>query len=502
MEVNGTPRKTPARLAGAERLAQPPDDLLSYQLLFEFASDAYLLTDADGVILAGNRAAATLLGMRQEFLSGKPLAFLVAPPSRPAFYNRLRELRCRANAVGRWEMRLGPPRAAPRDVLVAVTTATDADGREAGFRWLLRDITVRRQIEQALRSEKELASALLETTQALILVLDTDGRILRCNPFVQEAAGCTEDELHGRDWCTLLLPKDEWPRGRTVVRQALAAGSCRAGIYDLRTRNGGRRAVAWSARALAAAEKEKGVLLIGHDVTDLLEVQDRLLQTERLAAIGQVMAGLTHESRNALQRTRACLERLRWRFQDEPEAIDLLNRAQQAQDDLLRLFDDVRSYAAPIQLALGPVDLAAIWRQAWEQVAGLFPSKEAQLCEQTAGVDLNLQADGHRLVQVFRNLLDNAFAAAGSVVRVEIVCRDTLVGDRPGIEVSLWDDGPGLDAEPRRRAFEPFFTTKVKGTGLGLAIARRIVEAHGGQIAFADRPPPAAEVILTLPREP
>jgi PAS domain S-box-containing protein len=498
METNHRPRGEPA---DADALVGGLDPYLGSQTLFEFASDAFLLTDTAGIIREGNHVAAALLGVRKAFLPGKPLAFLVLPPCRPAFYERLLELRRKDHAAGRWEMRLGPPQGTPRDVLVIVTAALDANGRQAGFRWLLRDVTAQRRAEQALRSEKEIAEGLLQTAQAIILVLDGDGRILRSNAFVQEAAGYTEDELRGRDWYTL-LSADEWLRGRHVVKQALDAGSHRAGVHSLRTRDGGRRAISWFARALASTEEDRSVLLIGYDVTDLLEAQERFLQAERLAAIGQMMAGLAHESRNAVQRTRACLERLRWRLQAEPEVIDLLNRALRAQDDLVVLFDDVRSYAAPVRLDLAPCDLAAVWRQAWEQVACLFPGRQAHLCEQTAGVDLTLQGDGYRLTQVFRNVLDNAFAAADGAVRVAVACREAAVGDRPGVEVCVRDDGPGLEAEQRRRAFEPFFTTKVKGTGLGLAIARRIVEAHGGRIDFADRPPPGAEVVLTLPREP
>jgi PAS domain S-box-containing protein len=497
MEANG---KQEGGADNAQTQGGVMDPLLSSQPLFEFASDAYLLTDLSGIIHTGNHMSAALLGMPRDFLPGKPLAFLVAPPFRPAFYERLMELRRSDGTVGRWEMRLGPPRGLPRDVSVTVTTALDAYGRPEGFRWLLRDVTAQRRAEQALRSEQEFAHALLQTTQAIILVVAGDGRIIRSNPFVRQTAGLAEDELRGRDWCALLLPEDEWPRGRALVAQALASGLYRAGIHPMRTRDGGRRSIAWSARALTPTEEEQGVLLIGHDVTDLLEAQEHLMQAERLAAIGQTMTGLAHESRNAVQRTRACLERLRWRVQDRPDAIDLVDRATQAQEDLVRLFEDVRSYAAPIRLAPTPCDLAAVWRQAWDQVVCLFPGRQARLCEETAGVDLDLQADGYRLTQVFRNILDNVFAAADGEVRVDVACREAVLGNRPAVQVGVRDHGPGMDAEQRRRAFEPFFTTKVKGTGLGLAIARRIVEAHGGQIAFADRPPPGAEVLITLPR--
>jgi signal transduction histidine kinase len=238
--------------------------------------------------------------------------------------------------------------------------------------------------------------------------------------------------------------------------------------------------------------------LVGHDVTELEQAQERALQAERLAAIGQMMTGLAHESRNALQRTVACLERLRWMLAGPPQALELLNRAQRAQEDLVRLFEDVRSYAAPLRITAVPCDLAGAWREAWENVRGQFPDQSVRLEEETAGADLRCQADRYRLRQVFGILLENSLAAGAA--RVRIVAEPAEVGGRPALRVTVRDDGEGLNEEQRRRLFEPFFTTKVKGTGLGLAIARRIVEAHGGQIAVADKAPPGAEIVLVLPR--
>jgi signal transduction histidine kinase len=80
-------------------------------------------------------------------------------------------------------------------------------------------------------------------------------------------------------------------------------------------------------------------------------------------------------------------------------------------------------------------------------------------------------------------------------------CTEARLGDRPALCVAVRDNGPGLNAEQRRRIFEPFFTTKTKGTGLGMAIAKRIVEAHGGRLAVGTGTGPGAEIILTLPRE-
>ncbi len=92
------------------------------------------------------------------------------------------------------------------------------------------------------------------------------------------------------------------------------------------------------------------MLAIGHDLTALEEAQQRALQAERLAAIGEMVAGLSHESRNALHRSQVCLEMLTFEVEDRPEALQLIARLQAAQDDLYRVFEDVRTYAAPIAL--------------------------------------------------------------------------------------------------------------------------------------------------------
>src|SRR5262249_26499862 len=159
------------------------------------------------------------------------------------------------------------------------------------------------------------------------------------------------------------------------------------------------------------------------------------LRMERLAAIGQAMTGLTHESRNALQRGMACLEILKLRLKDRPEDLDLLARLQRAQYDLLRLYEEVRGYGAPLQIDRRRCDLAAVWREAWEQVAPQFPDKEATVREEAAGVDLWCHADAVRLVQVFRNLLENSFAACSGPVRIAFICRQTMWAGRPALRI-------------------------------------------------------------------
>jgi signal transduction histidine kinase len=187
-------------------------------------------------------------------------------------------------------------------------------------------------------------------------------------------------------------------------------------------------------------------------------------------------------------------------LRDRPESLDLIARIQKAQDHLHHLYEDVRGYAAPITLERHDCNVAEVWREAWAHLEAARKGKQAVLREEIDGVDVHCQADPFRLGQVFRNLLENALAACPSPVEIVIRAERAEVFGQPGLRVVLRDNGPGLDPEQKRKVFEPFYTTKAKGTGLGMPIAKRIVEAHGGQMAVGEDETPGAVFLVTLPR--
>jgi signal transduction histidine kinase len=185
--------------------------------------------------------------------------------------------------------------------------------------------------------------------------------------------------------------------------------------------------------------------------------------------------------------------------EDRPDALGYVRTIEHAQNHLRQLFNEVRGYAAPIKLEREESSLASIWRQAWAHLHVERQQRHAELVEQRLGVELTCQVDPFRIEQVFRNILENSLAATSNSVKVEISCRDVELSGVPAIEILFRDNGPGMSADQRQRVFEPFFTTKTSGTGLGMAIARRIIDAHGGQIAVGDSAI-GAEIVVTLPR--
>jgi signal transduction histidine kinase len=246
--------------------------------------------------------------------------------------------------------------------------------------------------------------------------------------------------------------------------------------------------------------RSRGAIAAFLDVTERKLSEERLVQSERLAAIGQMMTGLAHESGNALARSRACLEMLALEVEDRADAVDLVSRTLLAQDHLQQLYEEVRGYAAPLRLDREVQDLQGTWRQAWATLELVRKGRAVTLREETDGVDLRCPIDLFRVQQVFRNILENSLAACADPVEITVACSDAVLQGRPALQVSVRDNGPGLNAEQRQRIFEPFYTTKTKGTGLGMAIARRIIEAHGGRIAVGTGAARGAEILITLPR--
>jgi signal transduction histidine kinase len=232
------------------------------------------------------------------------------------------------------------------------------------------------------------------------------------------------------------------------------------------------------------------------DVTDRKKAEERARQSERLAAIGETMAALTHESRNALQRSSASLELLELELEDRPRALELVARTKQAQEQLRQLYEEVRQWAAPFNLSPDECNLKGVWREAWGQVAQVHPAKREALREQI-DCEPNCRIDRSLMHHVFRNIFENAVEVTPEGGSISVFSSKVSSNGTATLRILIRDQGPGLTPEQQARIFEPFFTTKTKGTGLGMALCQRIVHAHDGAISATS--PGGAEIEITLP---
>ena len=418
----------------------------------------------------------------------------------------------------------------PQSEIIVVTGFAELDSTIAAFRYGVADyilkpinpdalrqslgrIVKRRQIEHELKREQQFADLILQTAEAVVLVLNTRGQVVRYNPFLERLSGWPLSEARGKDWFSRFIPPDNREQIREVFMETLSGIRTSGTVNEILTRDGSTRQIRWSNTALREPSgRTTAVLAVGVDITDMLSAQQKLLQSERLAAIGQTMTALAHESRNALQRIQAGLEMLELELQGTKEAQKDLGSIRRATKDLHHVLEEVRSFAAPILLHIEETDIREVWRRAWRQLDPERNHPGAKLIEPNEPSAHRIAIDVMRVEQIFRNLFENSLAAGNDNIEITIGCdlKDSESNDaqetnapekndrEPSdpekrsprrLRIVVADNGPGLGNADTTKLFEPFYTTKPTGTGLGLSIVARIIEAHRGTIeAVHDAP--------------
>jgi two-component system sensor histidine kinase PilS (NtrC family) len=265
-----------------------------------------------------------------------------------------------------------------------------------------------------------------------------------------------------------------------------------------RTRAGGSRPLGISISFLTEhSQRRRGAIAVFQDLTEVHEMRERVRKADRLAAIGELSAGIAHELRNPLASISGSIEMLYNELKLDGENTRLMELIMRESDRLDRIISDFLDFAKLRTPRKSPAKL----ERALEETLTLL-SKNA---EKSEGITTRLDCeprlpevwlDDEQMRQVFLNLAINSCEAMDHEGTLEITAR----GSRDGrVRVSFTDTGPGIDPEQMKRMFEPFFTTKEGGTGLGLALANKIVAAHGGVIEYRNRESRGAEFTIVLP---
>ena len=467
--------------------------------LFQTLREGVYLASADDRITEVNPALAQMLGYenKEDLLNREIASLYLKPEDRAEEQNRLAELGfLRAHEVTLKHSQDG------HEVVAVHTTAAirDPAGKFVRYQGTFVDVTEQREMERRLHREQEFAGRLMDSFPDLVIALDTDGRYTFVSPQIFEILGFRPEELIGKrmggrtdpaDRTTMLEMFDD------LIMNRLSEGQIE---YRTQHKNGAWRVFRASARPLHdETGRINGVIASARDITEQQRLQQQLIQSERLAAMGQMIAGVAHELNNPLTAILGVTELLRDQASDETACrqLDLAHRQARRAAHIVQSLLVFSRPSTPRSTLLHLPDLLQRTLQLHEHS---LRANHIHV-DLAARPDLpTVLGDSNQLTQVFLNLIVNAEQAIHEVrERGTLRIRLGVVGER--VLITFQDDGVGIRRELLPRIFDPFFTTKRpgRGTGLGLSICMAIIREHNGDISAQPLPDGGSVFTVSLP---
>ena len=370
------------------------------------------------------------------------------------------------------------------------------------------DATARHDAQEAARAEASKAETYFNTSGVIMEVIDTDLRLVRLNQKGYDFFGYAPDEIVGKDWFDIKLPKRERDKIKALVRSELAGQPLPVSNEGLVvTRSGEEHIVEWHDSLLKDQNgRVTGLMSSGVDVTERRRLEHELQRMDKLESLGILAGGIAHDFNNMLTGIIGNINLARIE-DDTDRSRELLQEAEQEILQARGLSQQLLTFAkggAPIRSVQ---DLAHILREAVS-----FALRGSDV---SASFDLPTDlwwasVDKGQLSQVFSNIVINADEAMPAGGTISIVARNVTIeaGTYPDlapgdyVRINLSDTGIGIAETDLRRIFDPFFSTKRRGSGLGLATSYAVVHKHAGYIDVASTPGAGTTFSILLPAAP
>ena len=482
-----------------------------YKMLFDSAPDAILIMEAEGEeagqIVAANPAAAAMHGYTVPEILDLNITAL-DPAASVAPYNG------------------GMPRILAGEWITEEITHQRKDGTmfpveiHAGLmemenrKYILafdRDITERKQREEALREAHQTQEALIQSSPLAIFVMDPEGRVRMWNPAAEQMFGWEEKEILGSFFPG--VPKDKVEECKELLRRVLNGESLNGVELRRRKKDGSSIDISvFTAPLHDVRGRITGIVVMNTDITESKRLKEQLLQAQKMEVVGRLAGGVAHDFNNLLTAINGYSELvLNFMEQDNPLRQDVAE-IRKAGDRAASLTRQLLAFSRKQVLQPKVLDLNQVMDNMGKMLERLIGSD----IDLVINLDPHLgrvMADPGQIEQVVLNLAINARDAMPQGGRLTIETANVELEEsysrrhmdlQPGLYVlvKVSDTGCGMDPETRSRIFEPFFTTKEmgKGTGLGLSTVYGIIKQSGGHIAVHSKPGKGAAFKIYLPR--
>jgi len=463
-----------------------------YRTIFESANDIIILLDTGGKILDVNSRLTDIGGYGTEELIGKNISELTNIINKENMAIVVGNLLNILTGSGVISYRVEMTKKNHELIYLEINAIPiRKDGNTTGALAILRDVTERKKSEEQIREQKALTDRILENTPDSMAVVGTNGQVIMVNKAFLHAFELTEDKIKDVN-IREIIPV---PVFIDTLSQVLVNSVSQYQI-EFRFKTSAQEKVL-IADIISMRQNEVQVHL--HDVTEEREMQERLYQTDRLASVGEMAAGIAHELNNPLTGVVALSQLLLEsgvpeEIKDDLQAIS--NEGQRAASVVKNMLSFARSHT----LSTEPVNVNAIINQVLSLRAYEHRVNNIEVATHFADNLPEITADHFQMQQVFINIVLNAeqsMIEAHGQGKIDI----TTERLRNIIRISFTDDGPGIPPDIINRIFDPFFTTKEvgKGTGLGLSICYGIITKQGGRLHAKSPPGKGATFVIELP---
>jgi len=475
----------------------------------------------EGRLVDYNSAYKKLSGFTDEELKYKTFLELTHPDDRAKVLEKYRTDYSEDKFPIIFEVR-GINKNGGTDYLEASVSPYKRKGKVIGVEVINRDITERKRMEEELReSEQKLRDLYESIPDGVAVYVGKEGRLLECNKAFKKHYGYTDEELKDKGFLDFIAPEDhavllkeyrtDYPEEKLPFKFETRAIDKKGEIFPIEISVGPykkkgriigvnvvhrditeRKAMESKLREYADHLEE----MVEERTKELNESQERLVKSERLAAIGHLAAMVGHDLRNPLTGIKGAAYYLKTKLGSKidvtaREMLEVIEKDVEYSD---KIIGDLLEYSREIRLELTETTTKSILKDALSLIK---VPESVQILELTEN-EPEIKIDNDKMKRVFVNIIRNAIDAMSEGGRLKIKSGET----NGNLEISFADSGVGMSKETMEKLWTPLFTTKAKGIGLGLSICKRIVEAHGGKISVESEIGKGTTITIAIPVKP
>jgi PAS domain S-box-containing protein len=459
--------------------------------------DAVITTDAKGMITSCSQGASEILGISRGEAIGRNISsfYVGGDPEVHSIFERLRK----QPRFRHYLTELVSPAGQKTPIALSASAIRDQAGAFRGIIGVAHNLTEIRRLEDELAKKNRFMANILRDSADAIITMDPDGIVTSWNRGAESIFGYLASEMIGRS-VEILIPPElrearelEW-----ISRRFMAQGAVRSHATERITKDGRRIEVIFTRTAIYDdSGRLVGSSSLIKDVTSVRSLERQLAQTEHLATLGELSAGLAHEIKNPLAGIKGAIDVIRDSLPESDPQREILGDVIHEVNRINKIVQDLLNYAKPKPACHSTIDMPALVQRIVTMAQAVSKHESPRIEVKQLSEIPDFTGDETQLEQAIMNLVLNAQSALPSGGHIEIVL--SYDPDSALVSIKVTDDGTGIPKELLKRIFQPFFTTRTDGTGLGLAICLKNVQYHGGNIEVQSKVGQGTTFFVTIP---